>query len=381
MPAIFVAQPSRSIAQSPASAIHETPLRGHLRFAVWKNTLTARADNSSGISGAQGTGIVFGVLGAVLLFVVSCFCCRKRRRKKASAQRASPEPVRRPRPSPRPKPRPKPPRKEKKEKKEKEKKKEKKQKKAPARRVRQAPVPAPVPQPAPPPPPPPPPPPQVERPTRPRPARVRDPRNAPPQPEPQRPQVVPQPPPPPALQPQPPPPPPPPEPIGPSVADRIRRFIPMSGPMMDFSRPPAQQQEESAREREISKQAQIFGAAAGSIAYLWTLEQLELLTGPLVGLGHLLRWALDFGDAKSHQKRFSSSNSKDAIGQGDIYIKRFETPRKYNWFSSLWALQEIVAAPAGVWMTRYGEFCRLNGEILTTRLMAMIIRLLSWAEK
>jgi len=220
MPAIVVAQPSRSIALSPAP---QTRLGGHLRFAIQRNTLTARADNASGISGAQGTGIVFGVLGAVLLFVIWCFCCRKLR-KKASTHRASPEPIRRPRPSLRPQP----PKKEKKGNKGNKENKEKKQKKAPARRARQAPAPAPVPQPAPPPPA------QTQRLARPRPSRVRNSRNVPPQPEPQPPQVVPQPPP-------PPPPPPPPEPTGPSVAERIRRFIPMSGQMMDFSRPPEQQ--------------------------------------------------------------------------------------------------------------------------------------------
>ena len=141
------------------------------------------------------------------------------------------------------------------------------------------------------------------------------------------------------------------------------------------------QREESEKNREIGKQAKIFGAAAGVIAYLWTLEKPELLTGPMIGLGHLLSWALDFGDAKSHRDRFLNGHTKGTAGQDDPYVYQFDTLRNDSWFTSLWALQEIVLAPAGVWMTRHGEFCKLNGEILTTRLMAMIIRLLSWAEK
>lgn len=135
---------------------------------------------------------------------------------------------------------------------------------------------------------------------------------------------------------------------------------------------------------EIAKQASIFGKAKATLCYLWHQTKPEDLTEAMKGLGRLLNWALVFGDGKvladpetgpiEHEFPLGSARHEE-----QAYHSRFGHLKDDHWFTSLWALQEIVLAPAGVWMTRYGDMCKINGQILTTRLMAIIIRLLSWA--
>lgn len=127
------------------------------------------------------------------------------------------------------------------------------------------------------------------------------------------------------------------------------------------------QQKGDEKRHEIEKQAGIFGGAKAVICFLWTLNQPSHLVEPLEGLGELLGWALNFGEREKEKKSI------------DSWTDSFERLRNENWFSSLWALQEIVLAPAGVWMTRTGDVCSLNGRVLTTRLMATVLRILCWA--
>lgn len=141
------------------------------------------------------------------------------------------------------------------------------------------------------------------------------------------------------------------------------------------------QKNELEKKREVAKQATIFGNAAGVIAYLWTLESADALVNPLAGLKPLLSWALTFGNCPGPRSCFTNERGRASAAGGTSFSQHFETLRTDYWFTSLWALQEIVLAPAGVWMARNGEICRLNGHILTTRLFSMTIRLLSWAEK
>ena len=129
------------------------------------------------------------------------------------------------------------------------------------------------------------------------------------------------------------------------------------------------QQKEDEKRHEIEKQAGIFGGAEGVLCFLWNLDQPSHLVDPLEGLGELLGWALNF------ERRETGKKSVDS------WTDSFERLRDENWFSSLWALQEIVLAPAGVWMTRTGDICYVNNQILTTKLMATILRLLCWADR
>ncbi|KAI9690799.1 MAG: hypothetical protein M1822_008418 [Bathelium mastoideum] len=137
------------------------------------------------------------------------------------------------------------------------------------------------------------------------------------------------------------------------------------------------QQEESEKQREIKKQANIFGSAQGVIVYLWNLDKSALLVDPIAGLGELLSWTVVFGNGRTYRDRLTKCYARKRVS----FLDRFESLREERWFTSLWALQEIVLAPAGVWMTRYGDFCHLNNHVLTTRKMAIIVRLLSWAAK
>lgn len=72
-------------------------------------------------------------------------------------------------------------------------------------------------------------------------------------------------------------------------------------------------------------------------------------------------------------------------GDRKLYREYNPTPfaelRGDNWFTSLWALQEVVLSPAAIWMTLDGGICYINEQILTTRLFAIAIRLLYWAER
>lgn len=131
------------------------------------------------------------------------------------------------------------------------------------------------------------------------------------------------------------------------------------------------------KKAEIAKQSGIFGAAAGVLCYLWTLNNATDLSNVLHGLGGLLHRALLFGDDSQLESVYSSHSRNGA----NSHKTHFESLQGDHWFSSLWALQEIVLAPAGVWLTRKGHTVYLNEEILTTQRMAMIMRLLSWSEK
>lgn len=138
------------------------------------------------------------------------------------------------------------------------------------------------------------------------------------------------------------------------------------------------------KKQEIAKQASIFGGAKATICYLWHQEKPEHFTDALTGVGRLLNWALVFGDAKFLSHRSGASIEQEfptssARHHEQAYHAKFGRLKDDHWFTSLWALQEIVLAPSGVFMTRFGDLCKINGQLLTTRLFAIIIRLLTWA--
>lgn len=128
------------------------------------------------------------------------------------------------------------------------------------------------------------------------------------------------------------------------------------------------------KEREIAKQANIFGQAKGVIAFLWTMDQQIVLANALTSFGNLLAWSFQFGKYRDemivHEESKRSSVS--------ILPSDFERLRGDNWFTSLWALQEIVLFPEAIWMTQDGGYCKVNDRPMTTRLFAIAIRLLSW---
>lgn len=129
------------------------------------------------------------------------------------------------------------------------------------------------------------------------------------------------------------------------------------------------------RQAEIEKQAKIFADAKGVVCYLWQEEESESLCKAIQGLGELLDWALVFGEPPEESSQF------EATPDPHCFHHLFNKLRSNDWFTSLWTLQEIVLAPAGVWLTRFGHVCQVNGQPVTTRMVAMIVRLLSWAVK
>lgn len=126
------------------------------------------------------------------------------------------------------------------------------------------------------------------------------------------------------------------------------------------------------KEREIMKQATIFGQAKGVIAFLWTIDERLILTNALYSFSNLVAWSLRFGRNEQHIVHETNRSPKSIVPTD------FERLRGDNWFTSLWALQEIVLFPEAIWMTRDGGFCKLNGKPMTTRLLAIAIRVLSW---
>ena len=134
------------------------------------------------------------------------------------------------------------------------------------------------------------------------------------------------------------------------------------------------QDDEVEKRIEIEKQANIFGNADGAIAFLWTLDDNRTLSCALKAFGNLLAWSLTFADIE-RDKVVGSGASQEACRRA------CERLRGDHWFTSLWALQEIVLFPSAIWMTRDGAMYRINGQILTTRLFAIAVRLLSWASQ
>lgn len=124
------------------------------------------------------------------------------------------------------------------------------------------------------------------------------------------------------------------------------------------------------RDREIAKQAKIFSFARGAFTWLWTIGERRLFDA-LEAFGDLLSWYSHFPDRLGRQ----ASQPRRTIAAQD-WPKLFNVLQKDHWFTSLWTLQEMVLAPASVWMTMDGVVAYINGKILTTRLFAIALRIL-----
>ncbi|KAH6610505.1 hypothetical protein Trco_000525 [Trichoderma cornu-damae] len=141
---------------------------------------------------------------------------------------------------------------------------------------------------------------------------------------------------------------------------------------------------------EIAKQAAIFERAEGAFVYLWTLDFLDDLSQALVNLGDTLLWSFRYGNPRSLISRSRLAISADIEPSDQIYGDgRTPLPehsrdamnakmRLDKWFSSLWALQEMVLAPASLWITRDGACCCVNGKPVTTRFIARAVELLDF---
>ncbi|KAJ9614186.1 hypothetical protein H2200_002322 [Cladophialophora chaetospira] len=137
--------------------------------------------------------------------------------------------------------------------------------------------------------------------------------------------------------------------------------------------------EEAQKEKkiEIAKQAQIFRNAKASIAFLWSLDEQDRhdLTGSLGALGGLLASCICFRPGQPFLGA-SSANGGCTFPQHSAWDGLFTRLQDDKWFTSLWALQELVLAPATMWMTQDGGIATINARPVTTRLFASAVRLL-----
>lgn len=126
---------------------------------------------------------------------------------------------------------------------------------------------------------------------------------------------------------------------------------------------------------EISKQAAIFGGAKGCLVYLWSLDSADELSHVMASVGDLLLRSLQFSD-RDEGKR------SDLVGHTKLPAhiqRRLDGKLRLDpWFSSLWALQEMVLVPSGIWMTKSGTTCLVNSSAVTTHFVAKIVELIRW---
>lgn len=122
------------------------------------------------------------------------------------------------------------------------------------------------------------------------------------------------------------------------------------------------QQNDEERSLEIAKQGSIFKHAKSTMVYLWTVETAGDLARAMRELGEVILMAVGDPQRLSVHKQYA-----------DEYGSKL---RADYWSSSLWTLQETILAPGSTWITRDGSFCQLNGQPLTTHLVAGAMRVL-----
>jgi hypothetical protein len=134
---------------------------------------------------------------------------------------------------------------------------------------------------------------------------------------------------------------------------------------------------EAEKKSEIAKQAQIFANATASIAYLWGLDERDRhdLSRALGALGGLLAACICFRPGQPFLGA-SHASSVCTFPQHTEWDHLFTRLQDDKWFTSLWALQEMVLFPSAIWMTQDGGLVTVNKHLVTTRLFATAVRLL-----
>lgn len=115
------------------------------------------------------------------------------------------------------------------------------------------------------------------------------------------------------------------------------------------------------------------------------MEDASQLSYITTKLGHLLLWALRFTHAEARETSVLLQKDKDGDwiqsrnASISFYHRGFENDFMNDpWFTSLWALQEMILQPAAVWLAKIGSFCSINDRILNTHLFASSIKLAFW---
>lgn len=132
------------------------------------------------------------------------------------------------------------------------------------------------------------------------------------------------------------------------------------------------QEDEDELRQEIAKQGAIFGAAESVLVYLWTLKTTDSLAYALGHLGEQLLWWLRLAEP-SHKEK---ARYKAPTIEPDEIAKHSDALRSDHWFSSLWTLQEMILAPASLWLTKDGHCCTVNGRLVSTHFVASAVQTL-----
>jgi hypothetical protein len=127
---------------------------------------------------------------------------------------------------------------------------------------------------------------------------------------------------------------------------------------------PKTEEQKQEKAQEIAKQDAIFKNAKGVLVYLWSLDNGTVLKSAINDLRRMMRWYWQINVAQDYAVA-SRSNDQDPYDAGSGNVLRIDP-----WFSSLWTLQEMVLAPASVWMARDGSHCQMDGQVLTTHTVA-----------
>ena len=126
------------------------------------------------------------------------------------------------------------------------------------------------------------------------------------------------------------------------------------------------------KDQEISKQGAIFKEAKGVLVYLWSIDDGRQLAAALRELGDIMSfyWKLPTGGPPGDDRQ-AVADWEDRHPHIGTLGKALRTD---PWFTSLWALQETILAPASIWTARDGSFCRMHGKVLTTHEVAQRFR-------
>ncbi|KAH7464033.1 hypothetical protein FOMA001_g17948 [Fusarium oxysporum f. sp. matthiolae] len=122
---------------------------------------------------------------------------------------------------------------------------------------------------------------------------------------------------------------------------------------------PQTMEQKKEKKAEIDKQGSIFKEANGVLVYLWSVDEGAQFKSAIRELGNMMCWYWQIAMARTKHDAH-----KPCIDESAKIL------RQDPWFSSLWTLQEMILAPASVWIARDGSHCRLNGKTITTHTLA-----------
>jgi hypothetical protein len=116
---------------------------------------------------------------------------------------------------------------------------------------------------------------------------------------------------------------------------------------------------------EIAKQGAIFKNATAVLVYLWSLDTGTQLASAINELNNMMGWYWGLNGPKNLEADRKHNGRKACVDNFGPML------RNDPWFNAMWTLQEMVLAPASIWIARDGSHCRVHDQtILTTDVIA-----------